>query len=110
MAEIRAEEQDEWVPATSFGSRLLLVRHAKRITVDEAAARCGLKSATWSTWEHGASPRNMAQVVESIHVGLGVSREWLMWGRSRNGDRATAYAGGDIFSQVGEVERHLALV
>lgn len=69
-----------WVPTDTFGTRLVLVRRELGLTVKEAADRCGLHYATWSTWENGRNPANMAAVVRAITRGLGVSREWLMWG------------------------------
>ncbi len=72
--------QTTWVPRDTFGARLALLRRELGLTAEEAAARCGLNRATWQTWEHGASPRNMSTVVAKIALGTGVSREWLMWG------------------------------
>lgn len=74
------------MPGDTFGSRLLLIRHHRDLTQDDAAKACGLKSPTWNTWEHGASPRNMAEVVDAIHRGLNVDREWLMWGTKTGAD------------------------
>lgn len=72
---------EPWVPTESFGDRLVLVRrHVGNISTEEAAARAGLKAPTWNTWENGASPRNMAEVVAKIHDAFGVDRDWLMWG------------------------------
>lgn len=79
MADV-AVEIKPWVPEDSFGSRLVLVRRELDLTTEEAAKRCGLKAPTWNTWENGARPRGMNDVVEAIHKGLGVSRAWLMWG------------------------------
>lgn len=73
-----------WVPTDTFGSRLLLVRAELHLSCEEAASKCGLKAPTWNTWERGSSPRNMAAVVDAIHQGLGVDRDWLMWGGSRS--------------------------
>jgi len=73
-------EKTPWVPEDSFGDRLLRLRRALGLTAEEIAARCDLNRATWSTWENGASPRNMGQVVGKIHAATGADREWLMWG------------------------------
>ena len=70
-----------WVPTDTFGTRLLLARRELDLTVKEAAAMCGLHYATWSTWENGRKPADMAAVVKAVSDGLGVSRAWLMWGR-----------------------------
>lgn len=104
-----ARQREEWIPPETFGGRLLLIRSALRVTVEEAAARCNLKTATWSTWERGARPRDMVNAVDAISRNLGVNRDWLMWGRSRNGDRSTAYVQGDLFPQVSDQPRYLAL-
>lgn len=70
-----------WVPSDTFGARLMLLRaDLGNITVEAASKRCGLATATWATWERGANPRNMAVIVEQIHVATGVDRAWLMWG------------------------------
>lgn len=69
-----------WVPAADFGTRLLLVRTNLDLTIEEIAKFTGQKAATWSTWERGASPRNMAAVVDAIAETLAVDRDWLMWG------------------------------
>jgi len=69
-----------WVPTDNFGTRLLLVRRELDLTVKEAAIKCGLHYATWSTWENGRKPADMAAVVKAVSDGLGVSRAWLMWG------------------------------
>jgi transcriptional regulator with XRE-family HTH domain len=69
-----------WVPSDHFGTRLLLARRELGLTVKEAALRCGLHYATWSTWENGRTPADMAAVAQAVSAGLGVSREWLMWG------------------------------
>lgn len=69
-----------WRPADTFGNRLTLVRREKGLTVEQAARRAGVPHPTWSTWEHGSLPRNMALVVAKIAAGLEVDREWLMFG------------------------------
>ena len=75
-----------WVPTTDFGTRLLLARKHAGLTVREAAIRCGLHYATWSTWERGARPADMATVVDAISKGLGVDRMWLIWGEIPGSD------------------------
>lgn len=81
-----------WAPADTFGNRLALLRHELHLTLEEAADRCGLKRATWRTWELGIShPRNMAEVVDQIAAGLArdgqeVNRAWLAWGDKARSD------------------------
>lgn len=77
-----------WVPRDNFATRLLLVRRELGLTVKEAAAKCGVHYATWSTWENGRKPADMAEVVSQIAEGLGVDRYWLMWGGSLTGESA----------------------
>lgn len=69
------------MPPDTFATRLVAVRRALHLNQEDAAALCAVKASTWATWELGRSPRNMAAVVEQIHRALGVSRDWLMWGR-----------------------------
>lgn len=69
-----------WVPEDDFATRLLLARKHSGLTVREAALRCGMHYATWSTWERGARPADMAAIVDQISQGLGVDRAWLAWG------------------------------
>jgi transcriptional regulator with XRE-family HTH domain len=69
------------IPADTFSARLLLSRlHAGNVTIRDAAARCGIKHESWSSWERGGHPRDLPDVVERVSGGLGVDRDWLMWG------------------------------
>ena len=70
----------DWVPGDTFAARLILLRRELGLTTDELADLCGIKRATWSTWERGAAPRKMGAVVAQIALATGVSRDWLMWG------------------------------
>lgn len=79
-----------WVPEDDFAARLLLARKQAGLTVREAAIRCGVHYATWSTWERGSVPANMADTVRAISEGLGCDRAWLAWG----GQLAPATPGG----------------
>jgi transcriptional regulator with XRE-family HTH domain len=74
------EQQTAKVPSDTFGSRLLLLRHDLHLTVDEISTMCGVASATWSTWEWGARPRDKAELVRAIANATGYSADWLMWG------------------------------
>lgn len=69
-----------WVPSDTFAARLVLARHQRRLTQQEAADVCGVSRATWALWEGGAFPRNMPQVISKIAAGMGIDRDWLMWG------------------------------
>lgn len=73
-----------WIPrppTDTFAGRLRVLRLALGdISVEEASDRCGLPTATWRTWEKGAHPRRMADVVARIEDSTGVDRDWLMWG------------------------------
>lgn len=75
-----------WIPADTFGARLVRLRHAARLTIEEAADSCGIKRATWRAWELEVNtPRDMAGVVDKVahglaREGLEVNRLWLMWG------------------------------
>jgi transcriptional regulator with XRE-family HTH domain len=69
-----------WVPADTFGTRLLLARKHAGLSVRDAAARCGLNYASWSAWERGALPSDLQSVVAQATQALGVDRDWLMWG------------------------------
>jgi transcriptional regulator with XRE-family HTH domain len=79
-----------WVPRDTFAARLVLVRADHGLTQEQAAGACGLNRATWRLWEAGGSPRNMAEVVARISEGLGVDRDWLLWGGPLVGDRPPA--------------------
>lgn len=69
------------IPEDTFAARLKLARlHAGNLTVREAAVRCGLKHESWSGWERGGKPRDLADVVERISEQLGVDRTWLLFG------------------------------
>lgn len=79
------QQAHAWIPANTFATRLLLVRRELGLNVKEASAKCGLHYATWSTWENGRKPADMATVVRRISDHLGVDREWLMWGQTDPG-------------------------
>lgn len=69
-----------WIPEDTFAARLLLARRHLNISVKEAAERCHLHYATWSTWERGSTPQNYPEIVLRVAEGLGVDRDWLAWG------------------------------
>lgn len=84
-----------WVPSDTFAARLVLARHQRRLTQQEAADVCGVSRATWALWEGGAFPRNMPQVISKIAAGMGVDRDWLMWGGPL-GDPTSPSDGGPV--------------
>lgn len=95
-------DRTPWVPAVeTFGDRLVLLRRRMGLTQVGAAQRCGLDDGSWSNWENGGNPRNMARVVRQIHDATGVDMTWLMWGVVPNvtpdggGSSALTPKGGD---------------
>lgn len=72
--------EEPFIPEDTFAVRLVIIRNALHLTQKEAAERCGLDDGSWSNWENGSKPRDMARVIESICSNLGVDRDWLMWG------------------------------
>lgn len=82
MALAEQFSDEPWIPEDTFASRLILIRRQLDLTTEEAAERCGLKAPTWNTWENGTVPRGMDSVVQAISAGLGVNRDWLIWGAS----------------------------
>ena len=91
-----AAREPGWVPEDTFASRLRWVRQDMDLTVEDAAVRCAIPPATWSSWEAGRHPREMHKVVAKINRALGVDRDWLMWGSQNFGYK--------------RLERHLAPV
>jgi len=79
MSELQ-EAEHTWRPADSFGVRLLLVRRSLGMSQEEAAVKCGLDNGSWSNWENGKNPRNLAEVVHKIVMATNVDRDWLIWG------------------------------
>jgi len=74
------QEDSPKLPQDTFAARLVLIRHEMRLTVDEISVRCEVPSATWSTWERGTKPRDLADVCRKIAVGTGYDPNWLIWG------------------------------
>lgn len=96
-----------WIPAQTFGTRLAMVRRHLGWNIKEAASRTGLDDGSWSNWERGALPRNMAEVVERIHQETGADRDWLMWGSEAGATLATDERSG---SSVGDDEQSLPAI
>ena len=57
-----------------------MVRRRMGWNIKEASAKAGLDDGSWSNWERGALPRNLAEVVGRIQAATGVDRDWLVWG------------------------------
>lgn len=69
------------VPADTFSVRLLLARHhAGRLSIEQAAKRCGLNAGNWVRWEDGASPRDKVEVAQAVAAGLDINFNWLLLG------------------------------
>lgn len=81
MAIDAAELASGWVPSETFADRLRAVRKHLRLDVVEIAPMCGVAVSTWSSWENGARPRGLNDVVQRIAEATRCSRDWLMWGR-----------------------------
>lgn len=71
-----------FIPGETFGSRLHLLRHEKRISSDKMAEICGVTGNAVLAWERGSSPKNMAEIVMKIVEATGVDRDWLLWGET----------------------------
>lgn len=73
---------------STFGARLALIRQAKRWrNVKLAAAKCGVPTATWRSWEErttDALPRDLERV-RQIADAAGVDYLWLLTGRRGRG-------------------------
>ncbi len=75
-----AQQTATWVPQQTFGTRLVMVRRHLGWNIRDAAEATGIDDGSWSNWERGVSPRDMARVVRKIHDATGVDMGWLMWG------------------------------
>lgn len=80
-AELREDPSRGSIPEDTFAVRVMLARvHAGYQTIDEAARKCGLNRQSWSNWEKGMKPRDLLEVVDAISEGLGIDRNWLLFG------------------------------
>jgi hypothetical protein len=85
--ELVQEEQSD-IPADTFALRLVMSRHhAGRLSIEQAAARCGLNAGNWAHWEDGRQPRDRPEVCFAIHRGLGMNLQWLLFGGALLGAR-----------------------
>ena len=78
---------DRWVPdatvtypTDTLASRLVLARRHLGLSQRTAAARCGLTFGEWQSLEDGRQARGLDHKVAAISHGLGVDRDWLLWG------------------------------
>ena len=106
MAMTEAPTEQGWIPSDSFAARLVTARQAKGLTQREAAEQCGLDDGSWSNWENGSKPRGMDEVVRKITDGLGVDRDWLMWGYvcPRCGETRSRCSCGNPLVNVGQLD------
>lgn len=94
MAIDAADLAPGWIPQDSLAMRLRALRHHMGLRVEEIAQLCDVALATWSSWENGARPRQLDEVVMRIATATKCDRDWLMWGREqeiRSSGRATAH-------------------
>lgn len=76
------------IPADTFAARLVLARHfAGRLSIEQAARRCGLNAGNWAHWEDGRKPRDKVEVAGAIAAGLDVNFNWLLLGGPLAGPR-----------------------
>lgn len=76
------------IPADTFAARLVLARHhAGRLSIEKAAALCGVNHGSWANWESGARPRDKIEVGQAIASGLGIDLDWLLFGGPLAGPR-----------------------
>jgi transcriptional regulator with XRE-family HTH domain len=69
------------IPADTFALRLMASRHhAGRLSIEQAAARCGLNSGNWAHWENGRRPLDKYEVAQDVAEGLGMNLKWLLEG------------------------------
>lgn len=69
------------IPADTFGLRMMVSRHhAGRLSIEQAAARCGINPGNWAHWENGRRPLDKVEIARSIADGLGVNFNWLLLG------------------------------
>lgn len=76
-----AAQSGRAVPADTYAHRLMLARaHAGNLSIRTAAELCGLNHANWANWEQGIRSRTVVEDVEAISEGLGIDRNWLLFG------------------------------
>ena len=94
MADTAADTQQGWepsaIPTDTFGQRLRLIRFVLDESVTGMAKIVGVPGPTWATWEQGAVPRRLNEVVQKIvaatherfapEAPASAMRDWLIWG------------------------------
>lgn len=75
-----AAQDRQAIPVDTFAARVMLARAYVGLNIEDAAQKCGLNRQSWSNWEKGMRPRDFLDVVQAISEGLGIDRDWLMWG------------------------------
>lgn len=76
------------IPADTFAVRLVLARYlAGRLSIEKAAAQCGLNPGNWAHWEDGRRPRDRVEVAQAVAAGLDVDFNWLLLGGPLAGAR-----------------------
>lgn len=66
------------IPEDTYARRLMLARDvAGRLSIREAADKCGINYGTWAGWERGAGSRTFAEDTRTIADALGVDLDWL---------------------------------
>lgn len=53
---------------------------AGHLSIRDAADKCGIGRGAWTNWEKGARPVEMVEIATAISEGLGVDRDWLIFG------------------------------
>ena len=120
MSTQQTAEPRPGVPYDTFATRLRLARiYAGDLSIDTAAVKCGLKPATWSTWERGVHrPPHLGAIVKAVAAGLDVDEKWLLDGGPLQPDpgptnpdgpklRAVGSSGGDSGGSRGKKRRHM---
>lgn len=69
-----------WRPRDTLAARLFLARREAGLSQREAAVRCGITYGEWQSMENGADARGLDRKLRAIADGLGVDRDWLVWG------------------------------
>ena len=78
---------ERWVPdatvtyaTDTLAARLVLTRRHLGLSQRAAALRCGLTFGEWQSLEDGRCARGLDRKVTAISQGLGVDRDWIIWG------------------------------
>lgn len=66
VATLIEQKPNGWVPEGDVGSRLVEIRRALKLTIEEIADFCDVPRPTWSTWERGVRPQRMVEQIPRI--------------------------------------------